>query len=556
LRSTRSSLYFAAAAALAIGAGAAAAVPDDASEVQRAAALLDYVQRDYGTCVADGKVVNAVEYAEQHAFAQDAAEALARLAVGAPFAAEVRAIAELIARLAPAAEVSARAASIHDRLLRAAGLSTTPPDDLLPAPVFYESACEACHGREGRGDGFAAPGLPTRPTDFTGKDRDQLTPYRVFGAITWGVPHTAMPSFDTSLSERRRWQVALTTLAFGYSDEDARRGEALARAKGLLERARELVPLSDEELRQRFSSWPPDEVRALLAWVRRMASFMGRPPAGFPELRTSVALAAIGYTHAGPKDSAARLREAELGVWRRLEPLVAPERAAAVRDAFATARAQVAAGEADPRIHYSVAQLQYQLALAGPEAVPSAAVLRKAGARAALRGGAPAAVALAAAVVFALAAERRRLAALAAAAAAAGGIAGAVMAARGGWPWPWGICAQLCAAAALALAIAAWARRRASLGAAVAAAIAALAAGADAAATWAAAKAVFPDLPPDLARAGALCGAALLAAALAGGAAVSLRKDVRRPAALASLAVATAALLGTALQQAWLARPW
>src|SRR5262249_3859749 len=151
----------------------------DPSEVRRAAALLDYVQRDYATCVRDGAVVNEAEYSEQLAFAQDAADALARLAVGAPLVAQTRELAAYIARKAAGAEVPAGGGALHDRLLRAAGLSTAPPAELRPAPGLYEQSCAACHGAEGRGDGFAAAGLPTKPTDFTGPERAQLTPYRV-----------------------------------------------------------------------------------------------------------------------------------------------------------------------------------------------------------------------------------------------------------------------------------------------------------------------------------------------------------------------------------------
>ena len=51
-------------------------------------------------------------------------------------------------------------------------------------------------------------------------DRDELTPYRVYSAILYGVPHTAMPAFE-SITDERRWQIALYALTFGHSEEDA-----------------------------------------------------------------------------------------------------------------------------------------------------------------------------------------------------------------------------------------------------------------------------------------------------------------------------------------------
>ena len=491
-------------AALSIGAAA-----DDSLEVRRAAALLDYVQRDYGTCVKDGAVVNAAEYAEQQGFAQDAADAMGKLSVAAPLVADARELTALVARKAPAPEVSARAGALHDGLLKAAGLSTAPPADLREAREVYAQSCAACHGIDGRGDGFAARDLPTKPTDFTGPERAQLTPYRVYSAITWGVPHTAMPEFQTTLGERRRWDLAVTVLEFGHSQEQALRGEELARARNLDGAA--LTPLSDEELRQKLGS---DD---LVAWVRRIAPFAGPPPAGFPELRTQVALAAVNYTHRGPDDAAARLREAQLGVWRRLEPLAVRPRIAAVREAFAAARHIVAARETSQRVLYAVAQLDAQIARAGPERAPDDAALAREGAFAALRFGFAAALAAAAA-------HQRKSALLA----LAGAAIGAVAASRFGWPW-WLTPALLATASPLVLA-----------SAPAAALLSSSAAAGEAAASWAAARAVFPDLHAAFVWGAVAAGAALLAAGW-----LAPRNPRIRWAAATGL-----------LAAAWLARPW
>ena len=549
----RSSLVFAAAALVVSSAAAASA---DDPEVRRAASLLDYVARGYPTAVADGAVINPAEFEEQQAFAQEAAEMLERLPAGKPFAPEARQLEREIRGKVRGAE--ARAAALHGRLLEAAGLTTTPPPDLLAmrAPGAYEQACAACHGRDGRGDGFAAAGLPTRPLDFTGPDRDQLTPYRVYTAVRWGVPHTTMPAFE-DLNDQRRWEIALWALAFGHDDEDARRGAALAKARGLGARSAELVAKSDAELRELFKD--DDNRRALIAWVRRVAPFAPPPAAAFQELRNALAMAAVAYVHGRPQEAQVRLRDAELRGWVPLEPLVravAPDRIAGVRTGFAAARARVLEPGGNTLVLGAVAQLAKQIAQAGPEQEPAPSLLRQAGALSALRGGWPAALALGAAVLLLLQAQRRGVALLSALLAVAAAGAGAAL--HGAWSWQVDLAAQGAGAVALLVAAAVLGRRllTAGLGAAGAvgsaaagaaagfgAVLAAAAAGAATGSSIAAVRSVFPGAPLDLGYAAFACGAALTALAIAAG--VGLRALPARAARTAAALAVSCALLGS-----------
>lgn len=524
----------------------------NATEVRRAAALLDYVARGYGAAVVQGRVVNEAEYAEQRAFTQEAAELLERLPVGRPFAAEARALEQQIAARAPAESVAARASSIDRRLLDAAGLATTPPPALQASlgAIFYAESCAACHGKAGRGDGFAASSLATRPLDFTGPDRAQLTPYRVYSAITWGVPRTAMPAFD-SLSEQRRWLIALETLTFGHSEEDARRGEELARRRGL--RGPPLVAQSDAELQAELtrSGFADDEVRALLAWVRRIAPFAGPPPAGFPEQRTHVSLAAISYVHGRLEEAQARLDGAR-AEWTLLRPLVraaAPEKIGPVQDGFAEVRRQMSAPGAAQRVLGSTAQLARALAEAGPESLPTPETLRRAGAWGAAEACGAAALALLAALL-ATSAAAPRLFALPALAALGGAAAGLALATRPGLVEalphaPDAVAAiqnlsRLAArdvAVLLSLAVACWKRWRAPTVAAAALAsfVAASAAALNAGCRVEAITLLLTDAGPPLSRGAIATAAAFFLAAGAAAAALRRRELLSRIAAAGAL---------------------
>jgi high-affinity iron transporter len=464
------------------------------AEIRRAAALIDYVARGYGAAVVEGRVVNPVEYEEQQAFAQEAAEILERQPVGRPFAGEARALEAAVRARAAGAAVPAQALSIDRRLLEAAGLATTPPPNLQVSigPILYGESCAACHGLDGRGDGFAASALSTPPTGFTGKDRAALTPYRVYSAITWGVPRTAMPAFDAQ-SEQRRWLMALQVLTFGHSLEDARRGEALAQQRGLSKDAPLLVARSDEELQTDFTArgFSPADARDLLAWVRRIAPFAGPPPVGFPALREQISIATSRYVHGNLAEAQARLREAERAGWTPLEPLVretAPEQVAKVREAFAQARAQMAVLGANTRLLGATALLSRRIAEAGPVTTPAPQVLQAAGLWAGLRQAGPAALVLLAALLAML--QGKVLLKLAGAGAAA-------------------VAAVHCAAAL--------------------------------ARTSAAVAAVWPDAGPELLRAAILTSCALAALALAAAAAL------RRPALLARVSGACALAIAAVL---------
>jgi copper resistance protein D len=72
---------------------------------------------------------------------------------------------------------------------------------------LYSEHCATCHGPEGYGDGPAAAALRPRPADLTAKHTADHTAGDMFWWLTYGIRSTAMPGFQTILSEEERWDL-------------------------------------------------------------------------------------------------------------------------------------------------------------------------------------------------------------------------------------------------------------------------------------------------------------------------------------------------------------
>ena len=78
---------------------------------------------------------------------------------------------------------------------------------------IYELYCVTCHGKKGKGDGIAAPGLSKRPADHTSDFVQKQTDGALYWIITEG--NNPMPTYKTTLTEAQRWEVVnyIRTLA-------------------------------------------------------------------------------------------------------------------------------------------------------------------------------------------------------------------------------------------------------------------------------------------------------------------------------------------------------
>ena len=71
---------------------------------------------------------------------------------------------------------------------------------------LYFANCAICHGDTGHGDGPAAKSLNPQPVDLTvhvGLHADGV----LWGWITYGIPRTAMPAWQSKLTDTQRWDL-------------------------------------------------------------------------------------------------------------------------------------------------------------------------------------------------------------------------------------------------------------------------------------------------------------------------------------------------------------
>lgn len=83
---------------------------------------------------------------------------------------------------------------------------------------IYRMHCQACHGAIGAGDGPAAARLDPRPADLRVHMAAGHTDGELFIWITDGMPGTAMPPFETVLSEEDRWNAINFIRTFAPTD--------------------------------------------------------------------------------------------------------------------------------------------------------------------------------------------------------------------------------------------------------------------------------------------------------------------------------------------------
>ena len=84
---------------------------------------------------------------------------------------------------------------------------------------IYQRQCASCHGLAGRGDGPLAATLRPRPADFRVHMAAGHTDGELFTWLSKGVPGTAMPPFESQLSETDRWHLVNYIRGFAPSTE-------------------------------------------------------------------------------------------------------------------------------------------------------------------------------------------------------------------------------------------------------------------------------------------------------------------------------------------------
>jgi high-affinity iron transporter len=270
------------AAAILLGTGCArresAPIAPDGGDAQRLVSLVDYIAGDYPMAVENGVVVSPAEYEEQITFAEDARRLAGDLlgsaaAPGHPLLAHLGEVEARVRAKASARDVAEACRAARDEAVARFSLRTTPGErpSLARAEELYAASCATCHGVTGAADTARAKALDPPPASFRDPARlGDLSPYRVYNALTFGVPGTGMASFD-ALSAADRWSLAFYVFRLGHDGARARGPVAMPLA--------DMATRSDRELAEALRrDGHPDPAQGLV-WARREAAFR-EPPAG------------------------------------------------------------------------------------------------------------------------------------------------------------------------------------------------------------------------------------------------------------------------------------
>jgi high-affinity iron transporter len=345
--------------AMALAAGGCRSGPDtapvaihaaavDGGDGQRLASLIDYVSADYGGAVSDGVVVSEFEYEEQIGFLKTALDLVPRAAENsadrAALLSRITALQDAVVAKANASIVAGLGRAARDEIISRLGLITTPRKrpNLQNATSLFAQSCAACHGMDGLGKTELAAAMDPRPTSFKNEERRlALSPFRIYNALTLGVPGTAMPAFD-SLSPAERWDLAFYVLRLGHEGETARGPVSMTLA--------DLSARSDADVLAALGNDGHNAPSEGLAFARREAAFAEAPLGlGIDQTRAMVRRAA-SLGAAGRTVEADRVvLDAYLQGFEPLEAQISardPNRTQSVEIAFRDFRGAIANGNA------------------------------------------------------------------------------------------------------------------------------------------------------------------------------------------------------------------
>jgi high-affinity iron transporter len=182
--------------------------------------LLDYLAKDYGGAVQNGKVVSNSEYAEQKEFAgivQKSAQSIEAFKKDQAFETGINELVAKIEAKGNADEVSKSARSLQAQAIKLAGIEVAPVDwpKLSEGKILFQKNCAACHGETGKGDGPAGKSLTPKPANFWESDRKhESSPYQYFNTIRLGVPGTGMVAWP-NFSDKETWALAFYVKSLG-----------------------------------------------------------------------------------------------------------------------------------------------------------------------------------------------------------------------------------------------------------------------------------------------------------------------------------------------------
>lgn len=187
--------------------------------------LLDYLAKDYGGAVANGKVISKTEYAEQIEFSETTIKTnsiLTETKKLPAIAEKLKVLNGLIRAKAEQSKVSKLARDIQAEVILIAKFEVAPTDwpSLKRGSKIYAQSCVSCHGSSGSGDGPAGVALDPKPANFLDEHMREISPFQAFNTIRLGVPGTAMTPYH-SFSDREVWDLAFYIASLRHQSSKA-----------------------------------------------------------------------------------------------------------------------------------------------------------------------------------------------------------------------------------------------------------------------------------------------------------------------------------------------
>lgn len=228
--------------------------------------LLDYLAKDYGGAVQNGKIISKGEYHEQVEFGgivEKNSKGVSKLNADLGFMNGVTQLQHLIKTKGAPEEVSKLARKLQQDAIHLAGIQVAPTakPDLALGKILYQANCVSCHGNTGYGDGIAGTNLDPRPANFHDPDLVwNSAPYKFYNTIRLGVPGTGMVPF-AQLSDNEVWALAfyLKSLAYTANSDQQSYSSGLSLA--------EIATLTDTEMAERLGK-KKENAAAMIGSIR------------------------------------------------------------------------------------------------------------------------------------------------------------------------------------------------------------------------------------------------------------------------------------------------
>lgn len=177
--------------------------------------LVDYVGVDYEEAIGEnGVITNAGEYQEMQEFSATilmAIQALPESEQKPDLVDQASLLVQLVDSKAPLKDVRQKTQQLSSQLQSVLNVPMTPKHEpnLAQGKKLFKENCAACHGETGAGDGPLAASLDPAPTNFLDANRmAQLSQFALYNTITLGVDGTSMVSYEKTLSDEERWDLA------------------------------------------------------------------------------------------------------------------------------------------------------------------------------------------------------------------------------------------------------------------------------------------------------------------------------------------------------------